>query len=671
MTTFQLPPRVAIVSRGVRAIPTLPALLDDTRLLQGAALGSEPFDAVLAWGRKPSADAARAFAARHGVPTLQLEDGFLRSVGLGDRDPPLSLVLDDLGIYYDAGGPSRLEQLVLACCPVGGADRAIALAAAWRDQRVSKYNGAREPATAPPEASVLVIDQTWGDASIRTGSGDAHSFARMLEAALDEHPGQEILLKVHPDVLAGRKRGHFDRLTPGQAARVRVWSDDVPPASLLERAAAVYTVTSQMGFEALLWERPVRCFGMPFYAGWGLTADALAAPARRRPATLPDLVHAALIAYPRYLDPESGRRCEPERLVQYFGLQRRLRERFPAEVHALRFSRWKKPVVRAYFDGSEVRFHRNERSVPAGATAVVWGHKPAPPQAGGVVRLEDGFLRSVGLGAALVLPLSWVMDRRGMYYACAEPSGLEELLAGTRFDAELLARARALRERILAGRITKYNVGEGSWTRPPQARRVLLVPGQVESDASIALGSPQLRSNLALLQAVRAGNPDAYVLYKPHPDVVDGLRQAGSQESEAVAICDEVVTGVPIEDLFAKVDEVHTLTSLSGFEALLRGLPVTVYGQPFYAGWGLTDDRCPIARRQRRLTLDELVAATLILYPTYVSRRTGRFTTPEHVLDELEEWRVHGATGMSGWRRARRAVVGGALRLATRLGLRS
>ena len=40
--------------------------------------------------------------------------------------------------------------------------------------------------------------------------------------------------------------------------------------------------------------------------------------------------------------------------------------------------------------------------------------------------------------------------------------------------------------------------------------------------------------------------------------------------------------------LLGIVDEVHTLTSLTGFEALLRGIEVHAYGGPFYAGWGLT-----------------------------------------------------------------------------------
>src|SRR5690606_21319683 len=121
--------------------------------------------------------------------------------------------------------------------------------------------------------------------------------------------------------------------------------------------------------------------------------------------------------------------------------------------------------------------------------------------------------------------------------------------------------------------------------------------------------------------------------YKPHPDVLAGLRNQGSEESQAHQWCDEVIGDIPFHTLLDQVDEVHVLSSLAGFEALLRGLPVTTWGQPFFAGWGLTRD-CGLssevaARRNRRLTLDELVAATLILYPTYVSRKTRHFCTVE------------------------------------------
>ncbi|HWH73660.1 MAG TPA: hypothetical protein VNV16_05295 [Methylibium sp.] len=282
--------------------------------------------AVVGWGLKGVSLQARDAARRAGLPYVALEDGFLRSVGLGDTDAALSLVVDDLGIYYDASAPSRLERLIACERTPAEQARAAALARAWCAGRLSKYNHAPESAPPHAEPHVLVVDQTQGDASIVHGLADAGSFARMLEAALDEHPRRPLLLKVHPDVVAGRKRGHFERLTPGQAARVTLIANDVHAPALLERAAAVYTVTSQMGFEALLWERPLRCFGMPFYAGWGLSDDALAAPARRATAhrvTREALVHAALIDYPRCLDPLTLQRAAPERLVEWMSGQRR------------------------------------------------------------------------------------------------------------------------------------------------------------------------------------------------------------------------------------------------------------------------------------------------------------------------------------------------------------
>lgn len=72
-------------------------------------------------------------------------------------------------------------------------------------------------------------------------------------------------------------------------------------------------MTSLLGFEALVRGLPVTCLGAPFYAGWGLTRDLGPTPDRRtaRP-DIVQLVHAALIAYPRYWDPVSRRPCPVE-----------------------------------------------------------------------------------------------------------------------------------------------------------------------------------------------------------------------------------------------------------------------------------------------------------------------------------------------------------------------
>jgi len=170
-------PRMALVTRGLQRVPTLPALLPEWALQQGTDASAS---AVLAWGQKPSARIAEQFAQRHGLPLLRAEDGFLRSTDLGHRCPPLSIVLDDKGIYYDAAQPSRLETLIASQLGAAQLDRSALLRTAWVEARVSKYNHAhdglpdtllRQAATDPP---VLVIDQTAGDASITGAARSRH-----------------------------------------------------------------------------------------------------------------------------------------------------------------------------------------------------------------------------------------------------------------------------------------------------------------------------------------------------------------------------------------------------------------------------------------------------------------------------------------------------------------
>jgi capsular polysaccharide export protein len=665
-------------SQGIGRINGLDLLLGEPARLYRAWKRTNA-SAVIGWGCKPTTLKARKLAARLGLPYVSLEDGLLRSVNPGDSDSPLSLVVDDQGIYYDATTPSQIEMFISQPLSPTKAERARAVRSAWQKNRVSKYNYQLEYQGELPERYVLVVDQTLGDASVHFGLANEQSFQHMLDAALDENPDCVVLIKIHPDVFCGRKRGYFNPDELSARARVKVLVEDAHSVSLIEQAQAIYVVTSQMGFEGLLWGKRVRTFGMPFYAGWGLTQDELAAPGRRSPATLNQLVHAALIDYARYIDPEAEERCEIERVIEWMGLQRRMRSRYPKRVYAVSFLSWKHRFAQVFFQGSDLRFVERMEQVPEGEALVCWGvgrelrrssnhisMAPGGKKPGKSVCVEDGFLRSVGLGADVVQPISWVMDHRGIYYDATRPSDLEHLLLTTSFDDQLLARAEALRSQIVASGLTKYNVGSGSWAQSsihkkhnlqPKAGKLILVPGQVESDASIALGAQEIRRNIDLLRAVRKGNPDAYIIYKPHPDVVAGLRRRGEQESEVSDWCDEIVVSSPVDEIINAVDEVHVLTSLTGFEALLRHKKVVTYGQPFYSGWGLTEDQGPVDRRNRTLSLSELIAAALILYPTYISLTTGRYTTPERALHELSTWKSLVESKISLGTRLRRLVI--------------
>ena len=283
----------------------------------GTFLADHP-DAVAGWGRKRSGRNARWMARLLGRDYVLLEDGFIRSV---ERNAStMSLIVDDIGAYYDATRPSRMEMSISAGVDAVRAGRIRDVMSAWRQNGISKYNHAPDYDDLLPDRYVLVADQTFGDLSVAGGLADSASFDAMLAAAIAENPDCAILVKVHPDVLTGRKRGYLPH--EAKHPRVRVVGSDRHVARLLEGAEAIYCATSLIGFEALLWGKPVRCFGMPFYAGWGLTGDERAAPARRHRATLEDVAHAALIALPRYADPAGGDAWEVEQAIAHVGARR-------------------------------------------------------------------------------------------------------------------------------------------------------------------------------------------------------------------------------------------------------------------------------------------------------------------------------------------------------------
>ena len=231
-------------------------------------------DWVGVWGQSPTAPRGQAVARATGAPILRVEDAFLRSVLPGrDGAQPLGLCLDTQGVHFDPSTPSALETL-LATHPLDDTSLLDA-ARAGMDRMgfhgLSKYNNFDPEAQLPKAPYVLVMDQTLGDASLAASGAGIATFKEMLVFAQTEHPGQKVVIKTHPETIAGHRQGHF---SPQDANdRVVLLSDPVSPWQLMQGATAVYTVSSGMGFEAIFAGHKPRVFGQPFYAGWGLSQD--------------------------------------------------------------------------------------------------------------------------------------------------------------------------------------------------------------------------------------------------------------------------------------------------------------------------------------------------------------------------------------------------------------
>lgn len=636
--------RVGIQSRGLPPLaPFFPEW--DIRLLSRWWPDTAGIEALAGWGHKKSGRRTQVLARRRQLPYIALEDGFVRSYDLAVRGAkPWSLVVDRIGIYYDATGPSELEQLIAAGAVPAETE---ALMARMRDHKISKYNSGGFDAPRPAGPYRLLIDQCMGDASVPLGMASEESFAQMLAEAAAT--GERLVIKTHPDVISGARQGYLARmaLPPG----AELIGEEINPYLLFEGATAVHTVTSLIGMEALIAWRPVICHGAPFYAGWGLTQDralpsSVAARRQARPG-LAQLFAAAYLHYARYIDPYTGTPSDLGATIDRILWLRACYAGRPTALHGWGFSRWKQPHVTPFLlaPGGRMHFHKTLDAAAAAAREdaaplALWAAKE-PPEAArlGVplVRVEDGFIRSRGLGSDLIAADSLAVDPDGIYFDATRPSRLERLLETAEFTPDLLARAAALRQQIVANAVSKYNLGGAALPDFPAGKTVHLVVGQVEADASIARGGAGIRSNAALLAAVRAAHPDGWILYKPHPDVLAGNRAAGAADRHA-AQADQLVGHVALPALLARVDYLHTITSLSGFEMLLRGGKVVTYGQPFYAGWGLTEDRGgPFPRRTRRLTLDALVAAAIILYPSYYDWNAHLPTTPERLVAAMAQ----------------------------------
>lgn len=392
------------------------------------------------------------------------------------------------------------------------------------------------------------------------------------------------------------------------------------------------------------------------------------------PALLRDGLRARLSAA-RYRDCFTGAPVDAARAVAQLAEWRRHLDGNRGIAAASGMAFWKREAMRHFlWDG-----RRSPPFVPpaqglrqavrsCGALAIWPSRVPLdlPGDAAGlgvsITRVEDGFIRSQGLGAALHPPGSVVVDRSGIYYDARSPSDLETLLATADFPAELVERARRLRSRLCATGVTKYGREAGRMIGLPQGRRTVLAVGQVEDDLSVLMGGAGVTGNLDFLMRVRHAEPDAWIVYRPHPDVQAGHRKGHLPDATVLAHANAIDSGSPLMALVQAVDEVHVLSSLTGFEALMRDRPVTVHGMPFYADWGLTRDlAATTGRRGRALTLDQLVAGALILYPRYIDPVTRLPCGPELMVDRM----AAGSTPPVTWLIRLRMLQGKLRRLMT------
>jgi capsular polysaccharide export protein len=635
---------------GLPEIPLLAALAPEVQGIDAERPVAAPITAVVGWNHPAHRTAARRVARSRNLPLLILDDGLLASPRLRHRPiAPISLTCVGVEAGSDGTHAPGCGEPVLEASEdetLSRVDRAAAGIALIRQARIGGVIGA--------SAGAALRRQVLVDA---TAAATPAAAAALFDQALARFPAATLCL-----ILDDKQLG-----TP-LAARARaagcvVASADTDSWSLLETATAVFTLGGPLGLLALIVGRTVHCSAPTAYSGWGLTEDAAGLPRRGADRSLAQLVAAQCLQATRYADPFRNRASTFEDTAALLADWRVTLDRNGGIACCYGIDFWKRDRTRDFFlvPAAPMAIARDEKQAfaLAAATAKAIAYWPqrrsmarfeeaARQRGAAVIRIEDGFIRSVGLGTNLILPASIVADSRGIYYDPTRQSDLEVILAETEFDPALLARAERLAAMLVDRRITKYNLAEDPVSLTvPEGQRRILVPGQFEDDKSVLLGGAGIATNEELLRRVRAANPDAFIIYKPHPDVESGHRKGIVANEVMSRLADAVVRRTAILSLIDWADEIHTLTSQTGFEALLRRRRVVTYGQPYYAGWGLTQDHNPVARRQRSLSLPELVAGTLILYPRYVDPVTRLPCGPEVVIDRIADPKTRDSSRLS------------------------
>ncbi len=700
-------------------------------------------DALIGWGNKKSFQRAKIYGKNLNLPVFSVEDGFIRSLDTGTHSRhALSLIIDDLGIYFDLTQTSRLEKMILArLTQEHWSPRHYHYAKQFMqtitEQNLSKYNATIDcpnlaQLTFSPE-HVLIIDQVAGDNSI-IGAGLSPETARlqfikMLTDACKNHPKANIWIKAHPAGKGYLAELDLAKIINSSANSIYILDEQVNPILLLKQVQHVYTVSSHMGFEALILsamgdKKIVHCYGVNWYSAWGLTDDSgvtngdeklqqLYRQVKNRRFQKPidigkneipfrplvrrelhpkashkntaiteesyvltegrvwegiainveQLFFSAYLDYSHYADPATKESCDIDTAISWLLTNRHWHNQLKGKLTIYEFSRWKLPFVRAFVGFPETELfikprprwknylHPNHFLVNLSNPLLTWGLEnyqklTVHDKVHKIYCMEDGFIRSNGLGATLIQPLSVVIDRQGIYYNATKPSDLETLLKNCpKLSQAEITRVQNLQKRLLKQKVSKYNVGTAEKSNQFNkleyvASKKILIVGQVEDDLSVQYCGSKIKRNSDLIKQVKKDNPYAYLIYKPHPDVEAGLR-AGKIDKYTLSQVDMVAHDIAMPDCLQVIDEVHTISSLTGFEALLRDKLVICYGLPFYAGWGLTIDKTTnyecLKRREReqKLSLEQLIYCTLIKYPLYHLPDGYGLAQVEQVIDYL------------------------------------
>ncbi len=578
--------------------------------------------------------------------TGYVEEGFLAYL----RHPicgqsPLSLIIGRTGIHYDSTRPSDLQSILtqtVASWSDGMGARARRIMATIKRLRLSKYNHQEGSLGEGPQRRyrVLLVDQSTESRALRYGGANSGIFEQMMDSACKAFPETDVVVKMHPDHDLRRTKSILHGMIP---PGVRVVPPGVNIWSVLDQVDEVYTVSSQVGFEALMAGKKVVCFGQPFYSGWGLTTDVASRRGSGRQLTLEQLVYGVLVKYPLYIHPERQEFCEIEEILSYLESAHLGTLGFYERIYTVGLRRQQKLVLTEY-----LRAHlalnvshisqKSARSRTFSSTEAVLYWEPREYHGDDLSYLESRGVSVLRAGPWPVDPIQGdrtkpnclQITRNRLYNDGSSQNDLVLLLEQAHFDSDLLRRAESLQQNFLAILDQDTKIRSHILSNHSIDRRIALVLGQGEGEGPLGVREKAVSTDHELLAKVRQDFPEAYILYAP--PVGEASSEKRLPMSVESTLYDQLVRPEHAASCFKLADTVHVVSAFRGIYALIYGKLLYTYGRPFYAGWGLTQDAEVFVGRSRQRSLTELLCAIFILGPTYFNWLTHTSGTPEEAV---------------------------------------
>lgn len=582
-------------------------------------------DQILYWKDDPNHKKAERLAEKNGSNLIRLDDGFICSVSGSNQK--LSICYDSSKTHCN--NDNVIHALIPLPLTTNEYERASQAISFKNTHYISKHNEIPvlhiNTMGYQHKRKVLIIDQVIGSESSESDGSNMRTFKSMIIDALADFPDAQIFIALHPN----------HQKIPTFATQIETtWLDDIDGndrilfintpinvIQLINQVDAAYTISSLTGFDAILLGKNVYVYGRPFYAGYGVTIDKHCD--KRGSCSIQQIFYAAYIRHSTYINPITGTKCDLETVMEIVAANISINPDSQVVIKTPRL--WQRKFLKTFMRRHSIRSPQFSKRF----YTAQWGYCD---RNNFDYFIEEGILRSRGLNSPSAEPHSLVIDCNGPYYDHKSESTLEKLLNERTFSERELERAKQLQTVIINDANTKLSATPQKINNPK--KEYVVVIGQTETSKSINTSGCGF-NNVDAVKIAKQRYPDCHIIYRPHPDAIQN-RNTNQCELAASKLADEVSTGGSFDNLLTQAKCVVTVTSNSGLEALIRGVKVYCLGYPYYYGWGLTEDESKLPNRSRKLSIEELIAGVLILYPDYYDYVTDLFCRVEDIVEKLK-----------------------------------